>query len=92
MSILDKHIPFVNAQIAFQEKKAKEYGNQPRRANLHLATAASFKNLVSDLEQASKVLDDPANRPKPVTLAQQLNVSPAEEIVSLCEKREPVIA
>jgi hypothetical protein len=78
MSILDKHLAFVNAQVAFQEKQAKKYESAPRRANLHQATAANFKNLFSDLQEGSKALDDPTRQPKPVTLAQQLNLAPSE--------------
>lgn len=78
MSILSKHIPFVNAQIAFQENQAKKYATVPRRANLHLATASTFKQLLADMQDASRVLDDPANKPKPVSLSQQLILSPAE--------------
>lgn len=78
MSILDKHIPFVNAQVGIQEKLAKKYSPTPHRAALHLASATGFKNLLADLQEATKALDDPARQPKPLTLPQQLNLAPSE--------------
>lgn len=60
MSILAKHLAFVNEQTAFHEKMAQKFGPDSFRAKLHVTTADKFKYLASDLESADKSLDVPA--------------------------------
>ena len=57
MSILEKHIPFVNKQIAFQGKMAQKFKDDPFRKALHESTLEGFKTLVADLTEAGKMLN-----------------------------------
>ncbi|MDA8390887.1 MAG: hypothetical protein M0Z76_09205 [Gammaproteobacteria bacterium] len=62
MSILNKHLEFVNEQFIFHENRANTFDPKTFRAKLHLETANKFKALAADLESADKILDD--NPPK----------------------------
>lgn len=63
MSILEKHIAFVNDQIAFQGKMIQKFDKNPFRKSLHEATQGKFRSLAADLAEADKVLDEAAVRP-----------------------------
>lgn len=56
MSILEKHIPFVNEQVEFQQKMCKKFADNPFRLKLHRATEEKFKALAADLSEADKML------------------------------------
>lgn len=64
MSILSKHIQFVNEQAEFHEKMVEKFGAASFRANLHQTTAEKFRSLSCDLENADKLLDTPTSEPK----------------------------
>jgi hypothetical protein len=57
MSILNKHLVFVNEQVSVQGRLAKKYGNDERRAALHTATRDSLLALLADLAEADHTLD-----------------------------------
>lgn len=57
MSILVKHIPFVNEQSAFHDKQMERFGSATFRGNLHKVTGDKFRALSADLEEADKALD-----------------------------------
>lgn len=59
MSILNKHLEFVNEQSAFHERMAEKVGVASFRGTLHKGTAGKFKALAADLAEADKVLDLP---------------------------------
>lgn len=59
MSILSKHLEFVNQQIAFHDKMAEKVGVPTFRGTLHKGTADKFRALAADLENADKLLDAP---------------------------------
>ena len=59
MSILSKHLAFVNEQANFHEKMVEKVGITSFRGNLHRGTAGKFKALAADLESADKSLDSP---------------------------------
>lgn len=61
MSILSKHLEFVKAHVAVQEKLARKFApdskfNNPARFQLHLGNVERFKELYSDLELADEEL------------------------------------
>ncbi len=58
MSILNKHLAFVNEQAVFHEKRVDHVANS-FKANLHKATAEKFRSLAADIEEADKTLDLP---------------------------------
>lgn len=57
MSILDKHLQFVNDQVVFQQKMAEKFSDNPFRQKLHTTTKEKFEALAKDLEMADKMLD-----------------------------------
>ena len=62
MSILNKHLAFVNEQLAVQEKLIAKFGPDSKlasnfRHSMHVSSAAKFKELLSDIQDADKVLD-----------------------------------
>ncbi len=59
MSILNKHLEFVNAQLAFHERMAEKVGVASFRGTLHKGTSDKFKALAADMAEADKVLDAP---------------------------------
>lgn len=59
MSILAKHLEFVNEQIVFHEKMVSKVGATSFRGTLHKSTTDKFKALAADLENADKLLDAP---------------------------------
>ncbi len=65
MSILAKHITFVNEQSNFHQKMAEKSGRSTFRGNLHVTTAEKFKSLSADLDNADKLLDSPAQEHAP---------------------------
>lgn len=60
MSIIAKHISFVNEQAEFHEKMILKVGISSFRGNLHQTTAEKFRSLVSDMVIADKTLDSPS--------------------------------
>ncbi len=68
MSILLKHITFVNEQSSFHDKQVERFGSTSFRGNLHQGTADKFRALAADLEAADKLLDagpSAAEKPSP---------------------------
>jgi hypothetical protein len=59
MSILAKHLAFVNEQATFHEKMVERFADKSFRANLHKGTAEKFRALIADLESANSALDEP---------------------------------
>lgn len=62
MSILSKHIPFVNEQIGFHTKQISKYcegGRFPSayRHSLHTATLSRFEELLKDMLQVDAYID-----------------------------------
>lgn len=62
MSILNKHIAFVNEQLAVQEKLISKFGPDSKlasnfRYSLHVSSAEKFRETLADIEQADKLLD-----------------------------------
>jgi len=45
MSILNKHLVFVNEHVAIQNRLAKKYTNDPRRSDIHIASRDGFIHL-----------------------------------------------
>lgn len=85
MSILNKHLPFVNEQAAFHEKMAEKFGPTSFRARLHTTTAEKFKALASDLESVNQLLDNPATSKVKSKGPNQLSLT-FDEISSLPEE------
>lgn len=75
MSILAKHLAFVNEQTIFHEKMVEKFGKTSFRGNLHQTTADKFRSLIADLENADKLLDTPPEAPKAVKGPLQLQLS-----------------
>lgn len=75
MSILAKHIEFVNGQIEFHEKMVQKQAANSFRSTLHQSTAEKFKALASDLESADKFLDTPPPEVKPTRNNKPLQLS-----------------
>lgn len=72
MSILDKHIEFVNEQAIFHEKRG-EIDPKSFKAQLHQATSNKFRVLLKDIEEASRKLDEP-----PKTIGKTNNLKPIQ--------------
>jgi hypothetical protein len=83
MSILEKHLAFVNEQVAVQEKLARKYPEPPWRHQMHLSAAEKFRSLAADIEAANKELDSAPNRKAYGQLS--LNLTP-EDIEGLPEE------
>jgi len=64
MSILNKHLAFVNEQFTFHERMVEKVGAASFRGTLHKGTAEKFKGLAADLEEADKLLDAPQKTPQ----------------------------
>jgi hypothetical protein len=88
MSILAKHLEFVNEQIAFHDKMVEKVGATSFRGTLHKGTADKFRALSADLENADKFLDTPSPVVRPQTKGQsqiQLSLT-IEDIEGLPEE------
>lgn len=72
MSILSKHLAFVNEQAGFHERRIEHVGNS-FKANLHKSTAEKFRALAADIEEADKALDNP-----PIPVAVRLPRPPSQ--------------
>jgi hypothetical protein len=57
MSILSKHIAFVNEQALVQERLAERYAKDEKRQARHLATKERLQELAGDLVLADQSLD-----------------------------------
>lgn len=75
MSILAKHVGFVNEQIEFHRKMVEKFGSTTFRAKLHQTTADKFQALAADLESADRELDAPRTTPKAPASGIQLSLS-----------------
>jgi hypothetical protein len=64
MSILSKHVAFVNEQAEFHEKTLRKFAPDSFRAKLHQSTAEKFRSLAIDLESSDKLLDAPVSVPE----------------------------
>ena len=80
MSILEKHLAFVNEQIAVQQKLAARFTAEPKRQKLHLDSADKFKALAAALEEAEKALNGvpAASRIRPLQLRLSLTQEDVE--------------
>lgn len=79
MSILVKHVEFVNDQIAFHNRMAAKSENEKKAfaKNLHNTTREKFKALVADLLEADKMLDrQPPDTQKPQQSFLRLSITP----------------
>lgn len=56
MTILEKHVPFVNEEIAFQEKMLEKVSGNKHREEFHTAIRDKFRALLSDLIIADRDL------------------------------------
>lgn len=66
MSILSKHLAFVNEQIVFHDKSVEKFGKATFRGNLHKSTADKFRALADDIQIADSALDNPSvQKPQP---------------------------
>jgi hypothetical protein len=95
MSILDKHLGFVNDQLTFHNRKAEEYSilKNHFRHKKHLDTATKFQALYDDLIEASKALDKPQEydlkKPKQLRLIlnpKEIQDLPDELVAELSEQ------
>lgn len=57
MSILNKHLVFVNEQVAVQSRLAKKYAKDNARSALHTASRDSFIHLLDAMNEADEALD-----------------------------------
>ncbi len=95
MSMLNKHLVFVNEQVGIQTRLAKKYANDQQRSELHLATRDSFINLLAAMSEADSVLDavEPARNQvqTPVLTLQpdELEGLPPELLAELSEGAVP---
>jgi hypothetical protein len=84
VSILNKHIPFVNEQIAFHEKQATRFSSgkyaSEFRSKQHNATKEKFTELAADLIKVDSDLDNPSQ-----TKSDSLVAPPQQLILSLEE-------
>jgi hypothetical protein len=69
VSILAKHVEFVKAHVAVQEKLARKFApdskyHNPGRYQLHLGNVDHFSELLSDIELANTELDEADSRPR----------------------------
>src|SRR6266513_4161790 len=86
MSILLKHLAFVNEQSTFHDRQiAKLGGPASWRGTLHARTAEKFKALAADLEEADKLLDTPGVTKPPPKAPIQLSLS-IEDVEGLPEE------
>lgn len=78
--MLNKHIDFVNEQIAFHKASAERYKNSKFRNSKHLETASRFEELLEYLRHASEELEEAKKRAnsksRPKTL--RLSLTPEE--------------
>ena len=91
MSILQKHMPFVKEQIAFQGRMADKFHDNEYRRSLHQGTQEKFAILFNDIEEADRLLDAApvsgvSNSAPTVKLSHiRLSVHPEEWTASLKE-------
>lgn len=77
MSILEKHLHFVNEQVAFQAKMVEKFSNNAFRQKLHNNTKEKFEALSKDLVEADKMLDQaPSAAAAPTQPIMRLSVTP----------------
>lgn len=82
MSILSKHIPFVNEQIGFHKKQVSKYCEDGRfpsayRHSLHTATLSRFEELLKDVLQADAQIDAGVN-PRQTSSQMQFQLFPED--------------
>ena len=58
MSIIEKHIAFVNYEIAFQEKMLEKVGGNKNRQLFHTDLRDKLKGLLADIVVADRLLDE----------------------------------
>lgn len=75
MSILGKHLAFVNEQVDFHEKMVEKFSPTSFRGALHRGTADKFKALAADLESADKSIDSPQTGRLPAKGQVQLSLT-----------------
>jgi hypothetical protein len=86
MSILLRHIPFVNDQLAIQGKLASKFANQEWRAQLHRDNVEKLTALVIDMGEADKLLDAPHGLSAPLLPKPNRFVLRPEELENLPEE------
>ncbi len=95
MSILAKHLAFVNEQVIVQGRLADKYKKDERRTALHLASQSRFDELAQALLEADKLLDQsPLQRnqlhaPVLTLRADELDGLPSELIAELSDGAIP---
>jgi hypothetical protein len=62
MSIVEKHMEFVNKQITFQEQQATRFSSNAYRRELHTQTANNLRELLNDFVRVEKALDEAVAR------------------------------
>jgi hypothetical protein len=83
MSILDKHLAFVNEQVQFHANRADQFASYPIRQGKHLATLSKLRALGEDLVIASRELDQCSEPPKTHKTRQVRLALTAEEVEGL---------
>lgn len=56
MTILDKHIDFVNEKVEFHKDRANQFSDNPYKKARHTETAELFQSLLDDIKEASALL------------------------------------
>lgn len=74
--ILDKHITFVNEQLAFHKSRAAIYQAIPARQRKHQETADKFQSLSDDLESVKEQIASSASVRSPATKQLKLALTP----------------
>lgn len=68
MKTLKEYLPFVKEQIQIQEKLAQKYPFPQWRTNLHLDSAATFRELAETIEKAEVYIEELEKKPStPIT-------------------------
>lgn len=79
MSILAKHLPFVNEQVVFHEKMVEKFSHgklkSEFREKLHIETATKLKSLASDLIIGDQELDTPRQQKNSIGGSLQLSLA-----------------
>lgn len=83
MSILSKHMAFVNELIAIQGKLAAKFAAQDWRAAMHAENVSKLTAMLADLVETDKLLDSPSSIQLPQQLKPNRFILKPEEIEGL---------
>ena len=64
-----RHLPFVNEQAQVHDKLSERYGLQPWRVDRHHHSAATFREIAKDLQDAQRELDECARQTQTIGTA-----------------------